>query len=176
MKYSRIEANPAMVKKTVPAFVECPNGRMAAMNIETTTIAILDDEPDRVDAMLRSLSANCPEYETAVFDNAPDMIEWLAEHHDKACLICLDHDLGPNRQREEKSFDPGTGRDVVDFLAGLPPTCRVVVHTTNQLAAPGMLQALEDRGWSVSRVSPYSDLDWIEEDWIEEVERSLPRR
>jgi hypothetical protein len=72
-------------------------------------------------------------YEAQFFDNAPDMIAWLEKHLTEVVLISLDHDLGANRQRSGKVFDPGTGRDVVDFLVQHPPGCPVIVHTFQRL-------------------------------------------
>ena len=83
------------------------------------TIAILDDDSDRIDEMRRCLLARVHEYEVMCFDNAPDIIEWLQGHLEATALICLDHDLGPNRHRDGDVFDPGTGRDVADYF-GLP--------------------------------------------------------
>jgi hypothetical protein len=110
-----------------------------------------------------------------VFDNAPDTVEWLQDHLEGAALICLDHDLGPNRDRDGEIFDPGTGRDVVDHLVTRKPCCHVLVHTTNSLAAPGMTMALEDAGWSWSRVVPYNDLEWVRADWIGCVVKALTK-
>src|SRR4051812_20324905 len=113
-------------------------------------IVLLDDEPDRIAAM-RPLSAErFPKHEVVVFENAPDMIAWLAEHLSSVRLLSLDHDLGPNQQRNGETFDPGIGRDVADFLATRPPQCPVVLHTTNRQALPGMRAVLEDAGWQVS--------------------------
>ncbi len=120
-----------------------------------TLIALLDDEPDRIIAMLSALERLGSNYSTIVFDNAPDMIAWFASGHHELALICLDHDLGPNRLRDGRIFDPGIGRDVADYLSTLPPFAPVIVHTTNHLAAPGMIHVLEESGWQVSRVSPY---------------------
>ena len=80
-------------------------------------IAILEDDPDRTCELTKCLHAQCPGYEVVVFDNAPDMIAWLALHLEELRLVCLDHDLGPNRIRDAEVFDPGTGRDVADYLA-----------------------------------------------------------
>jgi hypothetical protein len=137
------------------------------------TVAILDDEPDRLQAMIETLSRRFPHVQRAIFDNAPDMIEWCREHLGQCLLICLDHDLGPNRVRDGGPFDPGTGRDVADYLATREPTCPVIVHTTNSLAAPGMELALKDAGWRCSRVVPYNGPTWISDWWIEEVARVL---
>jgi hypothetical protein len=88
---------------------------------------------------------------------------------EEAALICLDHDLGPNRQRGDEIFDPGTGRDVANYLASRKPVCPVLIQTTNSLAAPGMVMALEDAGWGYSRVVPYDDLEWVRRWWIVKV-------
>lgn len=136
------------------------------------TIAILDDEPDRIDEMRRCL-ASCISCEVVVFDNAPDMIGWLSENLASVHLICLDHDLGANRIRDGKVFDPGTGRDVANFLAAQLPVCPVIIHTTNSLAAPRMIMVLEDAAWRTEKVCPYDDLAWIQADWITQVRNLL---
>ena len=74
-------------------------------------------------------------------------------------------DLVPLRSRDGETREPGTGRDVVDFLVGRPPTCPVLLHTANLLAAPGMMLALEMRGWRVRRIPPYGELEWIAQIW-----------
>ena len=62
---------------------------------------------------------------------------------------------------------------VVDFLATRQPTCPVLIHTTNSLAAPGMELALEDSGWTHRRVVPYNGLQWIRTAWLPEVDDAL---
>ncbi len=133
------------------------------------TIAILDDEPDRLTAMLKILSHRFPQYQVATFDNAPAMNTWLTDNIRSCILICLDHDLGPNRQLDDGVFDPGTGRDVADLIASHDPVCPIIIHTTNRDARPGMILSLEDAGWSVSYVSPYNDVSWIGEIWSDAI-------
>ena len=136
-------------------------------------IAILDDEPDRVTAMSRLLARRYPRSAVIYYDNAPDMILWLREHLHECALLCLDHDLGPNRDRDGKRFDPGTGREVADYLASCEPACPVIIHSTNTLAVPGMQEALEGAHWQHHKVVPYEDLLWIREVWIEQVAMCL---
>ena len=131
-----------------------------------STILVLEDDPDRCRAFKECLGERFPLYSVVACDNAPDAIQWLRDHLEEAVLICLDHDLGPNRLRGGEVFDPGTGRDVVDHLVTRRPCCPVLIHTTNSLAAPGMTMALQDAGWSWSRVVPYNDLEWVRGDWI----------
>lgn len=138
-------------------------------------VAILEDNPERIRELTACLRDEFPDLKTVVFDNAPDMIDWLAEHPDELRLVCLDHDLGPNRLRDGREFDPGTGRDVADYLAGCPRVCPVLIHTTNSLAAPGMEMVLDDAGWLHSRVMPYNDLEWVREMWIEKAVELLTR-
>jgi CheY-like chemotaxis protein len=136
-------------------------------------IVVLEDEERREQVMRSILSESLP-YQAQFFDNAPDMIDWLGSHLAELALICLDHDLGPNRRRSEQVFDPGTGRDVVDFLIQHPPICSVIVHTSNGYSAPGMMFAFEYAGWSAVRVVPYNDLDWITQAWAKAVKENLP--
>ena len=133
------------------------------------TVAILDDEPDRLNAMAPLLRERFPQFTVVAFDNAPDINAWLADNLQSCVLICLDHDLGPNRQRDGDVFDPGTGRDVANNLAACFPVCPIIIHTTNTDARPGMIFALEDAGWAVSYVSPYEDVRWIREVWADAV-------
>jgi hypothetical protein len=140
---------------------------------QKNTVAILDDEPDRLDAMIPLLRDRYPTLRIVTFDNAPDMIRWLSDHLAECVLLCLDHDLGSSRMREGMSFDPGIGRDVVDILAMEPPTCPVVIHSTNKPASLGMELALQEAEWSCSRVTPYEDLLWVHEVWIGEVVEAI---
>jgi DNA-binding NtrC family response regulator len=136
-----------------------------------TTIAILDDEPDRLRAMTAALSRRFPELQVATFGNAPEMIAWLDRNLSSVALISLDHDLMPEAAGQP---DPGTGRDVADYLATRRPLCHVIIHTTNGLAAPGMQMVLDESGWPSSLVAPYNDLQWVTTWWIREVAGRLP--
>ncbi|MDB4778249.1 hypothetical protein OAG68_02210 [bacterium] len=138
-------------------------------------VAILDDEPDRLDVMVPILNLRFPELNVVTFDNAPDINQWFSDHLETCILICLDHDLGPSRQRNGASFDPGIGRDVADCLALRLPVCPIIIHTTNTDARPGMIFALEEADWTVSYVSPYADTLWISEVWTQEVLEVLSR-
>lgn len=126
--------------------------------------------------MSRCLRECVGEDEVVVFDNAPEMIAWLTEHLADVKLLCLDHDLGPNRVLNGKIKDPGTGRDVADYLGSRQPVCPVLIHTTNSLAAPGMMMVLEDAGWTCSRLAPFNDLEWVEAAWIDDVRKALGTR
>ena len=136
-------------------------------------IAILEDDPDRTFELLACLQNRLPDYKVIVFDDAPEMIRWLAGHLQELRLVCLDHDLGPNRLCDGQLLDPGTGRDVADYLARHSPVCPVLLHTTNTLAVPGMELVLGDAGWLHSRVTPHNGLEWVQQTWIEKVAEML---
>ena len=129
-------------------------------------IAILDDEPIRIEAMCQQIIQRFTNLEHKTFDNAPDMIQWLKDSLEDVVVMSLDHDLGPNRERSGEVFDPGIGRDVVNFIESHKPTCPIIVHTTNHFGGEGMQYALEDAGWKVERIVPSSELTWITGRWI----------
>jgi hypothetical protein len=133
-------------------------------------VTILEDTAARVVEMRKVLDVLLPSVAVITFDNAPDGIEWLSKGLADAALICLDHDLGPTRERDGVRLDPGIGQDVVDVMAMYPPACPVIVHSSNSLAVPGMLRALRESGWPCSAVMPTDDLRWIPTWWREEVE------
>ena len=136
-------------------------------------IMIMDDDKDRLNTMHLWLQNLYFSWESVLFDNAPDTIEWLKHNLNTLVLMSLDHDLGPTRERNGEVFDPGTGRDVVDYLVTQNPVCPVIVHSTNYIARDGMIFALKGSGWKVSYVVPYNDLEWIEGAWSEEIKKWL---
>lgn len=135
-------------------------------------IAILEDDSRRIRRMVRCLQERFPSCEAAVFD-APEMIGWLNDHLPEVQLICLDHDLGANHVVAGEVQDPGTGRDVADYLGSQRPCCPVLIHSTNLLAVPGMMMALEDADWKCSALSPFNDLEWVRTAWIADVIEAL---
>jgi hypothetical protein len=132
-------------------------------------VAILDDEKSRCAEMERILLEALPETSLHLFDNAPDMIAWLARHLESVGLVSLAHDLGPSRFRDGMLFDPGTGRDVTDFLVEMDRLFPVVVHTANSTAGKRMIAMLEHAEWPCFRVEPKDDLDWIGSEWVPRV-------
>ncbi|MCZ6690099.1 MAG: hypothetical protein O7H41_10885 [Planctomycetota bacterium] len=134
---------------------------------------LLDDDAGRKEGMLRILSREYPAHEVRFFDNAPDMVDWLRTDPEGLILLSLDHDLGPNRERDGEIFDPGTGRQVAEVLLDRTWRVPVVVHSSNGPAADGMQVTLETEGWKVSRSYPFADLDWLEKDWIDVIRESL---
>lgn len=137
-------------------------------------IVVLDDDQGRRSAMKDCLNRSFSKFFHVFFDNAPEMIEWLQKHLQQCVLISLDHDLGPNWQNNEELFDPGIGRDVVDYLTLKPPQCPVIIHSSNHIEAVGMEMALAEVNWTVDRVITYyfegsSSSQWIDNDWQETI-------
>jgi hypothetical protein len=123
--------------------------------------------------------------EAAFAVTAADFMRLIRQTDDSLALISLDHDLEPQEVvaavRElgldaairNTAIDPGTGRDAAEFLAGRPPACPIIIHSTNYPAALAMEAILAERDWRVERMTPYGDLDWIEEMWLPAVIRLL---
>ncbi|HEY2584972.1 MAG TPA: cyclic-phosphate processing receiver domain-containing protein [Tepidisphaeraceae bacterium] len=103
------------------------------------TIAILEDDAARVaelTAVLRELLYSAP---PVFFEDAGRMLVWLGEHLREADLISLDHDLPFRRDEENRLIDCGTGRHVADWLTAAPAKCPVIVHSSNEACAAGMM-------------------------------------
>jgi hypothetical protein len=97
------------------------------------------------------------------------MREDLPAHIAAADLISLDHDL----VAEPGEPDPGDGLEVAIAMAALPPTCPVILHSTNIDRVASMTRELADGGWTTHRVAPYGmGEDWIDRLWLPKV-RSL---
>jgi hypothetical protein len=127
-------------------------------------VVILEDDARRVGAMREQLDAILASHVVIVFDASHRMIAWLKDHVGETGLIPLDHDLPINLQR-----DYGCGRDVADYLASQPPTCPVIVHSSNDVGASGMYFELTRAGWPCKRIYPRDDLSWIRTAWHEHV-------
>ena len=140
------------------------------MHAMTGLVAILEDDANRIREMRACLEEVLPGAGVVVFEVAREMIAWLGTQLASVVLISLDHDL-PLRADDGQTLDCGSGREVADFLASMPPTCPVIVHSSNNYCAPGMFYALKEGGWPVSRICPMDDLAWIRRDWAARVIR-----
>jgi hypothetical protein len=134
----------------------------------TWQIAILEDDQSRIAEMSGWLAEALPEFDHKFFEDAGEMIQWLGENLRDVALIALDHDL-PLRTIERRLVDLGTGRQVVDYLATISPTCPVLVHSSNVIAAQGMIAVLHKAGWEHARVHPHEDVAWVRSAWAEQV-------
>ena len=136
-------------------------------------IVILEDNCERTAAMRECLADRFRQYEATFFSAPAKMIAYLVENLPETILISLDHDLELESDRFGQLTDPGTGREVADFLAGQPPVCPVIIHSSNSNAAVGMEMVLQDANWETHRVVPFDDLAWIQRDWFRAVRRAI---
>lgn len=125
-------------------------------------IFILEDNASRLAAMLAVLADLFPTLPVHTEPSAPAAIAWLTANQPHLLLICLDHDLLPLTPAHP---DPGTGRDVANHLTTQPPTCPIIIHTTNTPAGDGMFFALQQAHWPVFRVYPHNHDAWVPTDW-----------
>src|SRR5262249_50124162 len=138
-------------------------------------IAVLEDNPERAAAMRRCFSDRFYQYEVRFFDDATDMKAFLETSLAEILLICLDHDLELKHLSTGEAVDPGTGRDIAEFLSAGGPVCPVVIPTTNSPAGEGMESVLKKSHWKPYRVLPCNDLEWIPTDWFRTGRRAIVR-
>jgi hypothetical protein len=136
-------------------------------------IVILEDNEDRRTEMSRCLADRFYQYETKFFDSAAEMTDYLAAHLDETLVISLDHDLDLKSGPDGRCVDPGTGRDVADYLARKAPGCPVLICTTNTPAAHGMERVLREAHWQTQRILPFDDLEWISKEWFRSMRRAI---
>src|SRR5690349_17537358 len=136
-------------------------------------IVILEDNADRQAVMRHCLADRFYTFDAHFFDDARDTIRFLEAHLPETILIALDNDLELKTGSDGRCIDPGCGRDVANFLATQPPTCPVIIHTTNSDAAVASEAALREAGWKTKRVIPFDDMAWIETDWFLAVRRAI---
>jgi len=136
-------------------------------------VAILEDCGERVAEMRGCLVELLPNHRPVFFEDASEMVTWLGAHLAEVALISLDHDLPLPMEMDGRRSDPGTGRMVADYLANQPPVCPVIVHSSNDHFAPGMLQVLLEREWPGRRVYPFDEHRWVRAAWAAEVRRLI---
>jgi hypothetical protein len=139
-------------------------------------IVILEDNEDRRAAMRDCLAARFNQYDAEFFDRAAELTEYLDTHLAEALVISLDHDLDLKPGPDGRCFDPGTGRDVADYLARKAPVCPVLICTTNTPAAQGMERVLREAHWQTQRILPFDDVEWIPKEWVRSIRRAIAHR
>ncbi|MBL8826883.1 MAG: hypothetical protein JNM18_07830 [Planctomycetaceae bacterium] len=129
---------------------------------------ILEDNRDRRVAMIARLMERFPFLRVTFFDSATEMIRAMsALEWREVVVIALDHDLEMIGKADGSWSDPGTGLEVAQWLAARPQSaCSVVVHTTNAHGGNAMVDVLTQAQWDVARVTPYDDLQWIDDAWF----------
>lgn len=138
-------------------------------------ILILEDNDEREHAMCECLRGRFGQYELRFFKSASGMNDAIKNHLHETLMISLDHDLEMIVEENGKFVDPGDGRDVAEYLSHLIPLCPVVIHSTNSSAVVEMEMVLQESGWTVSTVTPYGDLEWVEESWFPAIRHAIVR-
>jgi CheY-like chemotaxis protein len=136
-------------------------------------IVILEDNAERRAVMADCLADRFHQYEARFFADAAEMIAFLETNLTDTIVLSLDHDLELQPTAAGRCLDPGTGRDVADFLARQQPVCPVIIATTNGAAALGMEAVLRDARWQTHRVLPMDDTEWIPREWFRAVRRAI---
>lgn len=131
-------------------------------------LLMLEDDAERLVRFEATVQKHFPKRQLVVWRSAVSMLAELEPHLSAAALILLDHDL----EVEAGQPDPGDGLDVAKWLAERPPTCPVIIHTSNVRRGDAMEGELDLAGWEYGRVGPIGD-DWIEVDWYRLVKRFL---
>jgi CheY-like chemotaxis protein len=131
-------------------------------------IVVLEDDPRRI-ARMRELLRQESGLEAQFFEDVFEICTWL-DQSDEVELISLDCDL-PCSSSSKLGTDDGV--TVANRLAASATPIPVIVHSSNAAGAESMYWSLKRAGCTVSRVSPFGDLDWIEQAWIHEVKELL---
>lgn len=135
-------------------------------------VLMLEDNAERIERFTATLRRLDAALELRTWRNAWTMIREVDLLLPGARLLCLDHDLEPEEGNPE---DPGTGWDVTRHLVIFPPTCPVIIHTSNGERGTWMEGEFDLAGWKYHRIAPLGN-DWIEQDWRRLVRRLLKRR
>ena len=135
------------------------------------TIAILEDNTERIEAMRERLNDRMPMYRSYFTNDPRDLLQFIQIHQGNILAVSLDHDLN------EVDFSPLdlTGMDAVKGLENMPPEFPVIVHSTNALAVEKMMVRLENAGYSVGRVIPFDGVNWIRTEWFQTLRRMIHR-
>jgi ADP-ribosylglycohydrolase len=135
------------------------------------SILILEDDDERIAAFRSAVERFGPDFELAIWHDAPAMIRECGRSFSTAALISLDHDLNP---KPGATGEPGTGMDAARFLADHLPVCPVIVHSSNTNAAWSMHNEFRFSGWTVDRVGPLGT-GWIESSWLAAARRAISK-
>lgn len=136
-------------------------------------IVILEDNAERRRLMREAVVDRFPQYDLKFFITAGEAIVHLRENYENLLVIILDHDLDLIPVDGHRLIDPGSGRDVADFLATQPVVCPIVIHSTNAPAVVGMQTVLHDAGWKTYRVIPVGEFKWIPRLWLQTVRNAI---
>jgi ADP-ribosylglycohydrolase len=132
-------------------------------------ILILEDNDERLAAFREAVASLGSDFELKIWKDAPSMIAECEVFFPSAALISLDHDLNPV---PGATADPGTGLDLAKYLAGFPPACPVLIHSSNTDRAWSMHNELRFGEWTVDLVGPLGT-DWVQTSWLRRLRQLL---
>ena len=139
--------------------------------VRPSFILILEDDAERIAGFHHVAAQISPLPTVKIWHDAQTMIDEIKTFLPQAMLVSLDHDLNPQPGTER---DPGTGLEVAEFIAKLPPICPIILHSSNYERVWSMHNELVHTGWQVERVGPIGS-DWIETTWLNKVRNILPQ-
>ncbi len=133
-------------------------------------IVILEDNADRRAAMQDCLNERFGMYDHFFSDDPTELVQYIRSRIDDVLVVSLDHDL-----HERPDFNTEvTGLDVVEtLLRERFPRFSIVLHTTNTLRGDLMQELLRSNRWTVSRVVPFDDMNWIPRDWHRAIKKAI---
>ena len=134
---------------------------------------ILEDSINRASAFQEAASGFFPPQTLKLWRIAQQMIKELPLFFDHATIISLDHDL---YRHEPHDPEPGTGREVANYLATLQPVCPVIIHSTNTDAAWGMCNELTHSKWQADLIHHLDEPQWIQQKWAALVQQLLANK
>lgn len=132
-------------------------------------IAVLEDDPGRVEVMARWLKDRLWMYEHFFSDDPDTLIGHIRPRLSDVLAVSLDHDL---HGRPDGNTEV-TGMIVAEYLTSLPPAFPVLIHSTNARDAARMRAMLERKNWVVRSVVPFDDTNWIGAEWYPTLKRVL---
>jgi CheY-like chemotaxis protein len=132
-------------------------------------ILILEDNPERREAMEKWLAERLSMYGRILTDDPGEFLRHLAEHESDVLVVSLDHDL---HERPDGNTTL-TGMLVVDRLVEMPATFPVLLHTSNRHDGARMESRLLEADWKVTWVKPFEDTVWVGTDWYPALKRAI---
>jgi hypothetical protein len=132
-------------------------------------IAILEDNPERVEVMTRWLTDRLGMYDRFISDDPDTLILHIRPRMEDVVVLSLDHDLHDRPDADTTV----TGMMVVEFLLTHPPAFPILIHSSNRVDADRMQRRLLRNRWHVGMVIPFDDTNWIGDDWYPAVRKAL---
>ena len=132
-------------------------------------LLILEDDDERIAAFERAAAEISPPVHLKIWRNAYAFVAEAGAYLPTSVLISLDHDLNV---QADGTRDPGDGLAVATWLAGQPPACPVIIHSSNHERVESMINELRFAKWAWERVVPFGD-DWIGQHWLKCATRLL---